>query len=65
MRSDRTALWMALAAFLAWMSVPMPAAAAEAAGPEAAGRTLRAGAATSNITPWLDEPVVGGRLEVA
>jgi len=51
---------MALAAFLAWMSVPMPAAAAEAAGPEAAGRTLRAGAATSNITPWLDEPVVGG-----
>ena len=60
MRRDGTAVWMALAALLAWSFPCVPAAAAAAAGTEAAGRTLRAGAATSNITPWLDEPVVGG-----
>ena len=44
-----------LAAVLTWVADPAPARAAEAAGP-----VLRAGAAASNITPWLGEPVIGG-----
>ncbi len=43
--------WMAVVKTLAWES--------EAANvPES--KVLKAGAAASNITPWLDEPIVGG-----
>jgi len=44
-----------LVLFTIWVSIPAPARAAEAAEP-----VLRAGAAASNITPWLDQPVIGG-----
>lgn len=43
--------------FLAALSV---GAAAVAAEPAESTRVFRAGAATSNVTPWLGEPIVGG-----
>ena len=54
-----TASWIPATALLAWVAVPMLAAVA-AEKPAAAQPVLRAGAATSNITPWLGEPIVGG-----
>jgi len=42
------------------VSAFVPAAARAAKAVEAAKPVLRAGAAASNITPWLDEPVIGG-----
>jgi hypothetical protein len=50
----------ALAALAAGVPVPAGAAAAAAEASEAAAPVLRAGAAAANITPWLDEPVIGG-----
>jgi len=44
-----------LAVFATSVCAPAPARAAEAKKP-----VLRAGAAASNITPWLDQPVIGG-----
>jgi hypothetical protein len=55
MRKAAIAAWMPLAAWCVWASVAASATAAEAAKP-----VFRAGAATSNITPWLGEPIVGG-----
>ena len=49
--------WRALWAF---GSISVLATVAGAAEPEAAKAVFRAGAATSNITPWLGEPLVGG-----
>lgn len=43
----------------AMIAVAIPAFAAETAK-EPAKRVFRAGAATSNITPWLGDPIVGG-----
>ena len=54
MTKPTIASWIPLAALCAWASVSVLAAG------EAARPVLRAGAATSNITPWLGEPVVGG-----
>ena len=55
MREQTLAPKLGLVGLCAWAAV---AAWAAAAGP--ARKVLRAGAATSNITPWLGEPVVGG-----
>lgn len=50
--------WAFLGASCIWATIPALAAAAETQ--PAAQPTLRAGAAASNITPWLGEPIVGG-----
>ena len=60
MRKATAVSWIPLAALWAWASIPVLTAAAEADKPEAAKAVLRAGAATSNITPWLGDPIVGG-----
>jgi len=66
-RSKRTPdgglLWVGIlcAAALSVGSAPLPAEAGQTAKPEGeAARVFRAGAATSNITPPLGEPIVGG-----
>ena len=55
------ASWIPLTPLWAWMALVVLTTAATAADkPAAAKPALRAGAATSNITPWLGEPIVGG-----
>jgi hypothetical protein len=55
MKAARTR-WLARTALCVGLAIPVLAAAAA----EKAKPSLRAGAAASNITPWLGEPVVGG-----
>jgi len=54
------ASWIPLMPLWVWMAIPVLTSAAAAEKPGAAKPALRAGAATSNITPWLGEPIVGG-----
>jgi len=60
MRMTRSAVWTILAAAVAWSLAPAGGDAGEAPASEATGPVLRAGAAASNITPWLYQPVIGG-----
>jgi hypothetical protein len=50
--------WTAIVSLIAILTMASPLSAAEQ--PAAKRQVLRAGAATSNITPALDEPIVGG-----
>jgi len=60
MRKATSISWIPLAVLWAWASIPVLTSAAEDDKPATAKPAFRAGAAASNITPWLGEPIVGG-----